>query len=394
MNQLDLFRVSFQTIIAQKMRTILSMLGIIIGVITIILVVSIGTWAQKQVQDQFQNLSVNTIMIFPTRWFTLTTDDVTMIAESPYIASAAGFYQGSSAVSNGDTSSTLAVLWITSDIFSIVSLKAEVGQLFTSDEDKNKDVILWYGAFTQLFPSAKPADVLNTIVTINKKDYTIVSVLTKAWGGFGPLSFDDSVYVPLTTFEKYIAPGSRNSAQLRITAIAKDTDSVANAVEDATTKINDEYEIDSSDSKFRVIDAWSTVSTAQQSAQTLNYLLIGIAAIVFLVSGIGIMNVMFASVAERTKEIGILKSIGADQSSILRQFLLESLILTAVGSIIGVIIGELIIYINPFGSTLTLLRSTWWDILAVSFAMITWLFFGRYPAWKASQLDPVDALRT
>jgi putative ABC transport system permease protein len=122
--------------------------------------------------------------------------------------------------------------------------------------------------------------------------------------------------------------------------------------------------------------------------------LIGIASIVFLVSWIGIMNVMFASVAERTKEIGILKSIGADQWSILNQFLLESLILTWFGSLIGAVLGELVIRRSPFGTTLPLERTLSGDLISIAFAMITGLFFGRYPARKASKMDPVDALRS
>jgi putative ABC transport system permease protein len=105
------------------------------------------------------------------------------------------------------------------------------------------------------------------------------------------------------------------------------------------------------------------------------------------------MNVMFASVAERTKEIGILKSIGANQSSVLWQFLLESFVLTLLGSLVGVIVGEAVIIFDPFGTTLPLLRSVYGDIMAVIFAMMTGIFFGWYPAWRASKLDPVDALR-
>lgn len=394
MKFIDLLTTSRSTIIAQKMRTALSMLWIIIWVITIILVSAIGSGAQKQVQAQFKNLSVNTIMLFPMRWLSLSQEDVDLVKQSANVASAAWFYQWNSSISSASTTSSFAILWITSDMFNIVSLNKQAGELIDDTMEKDKNVLLWYGVFTQLFPDTKPEDVVWQTVSINKKEFTIIWVLKKAWWWFGPLSFDDSAYVPLKSFEKYIATSARNSPQLRITALAKDTPLVSKAVEEITTIINEKYKLESTDNKFRVIDAGSTVSTAQESAKTLKYLLIGIASIVFLVSWIGIMNVMFASVAERTKEIGILKSIGADQWSILNQFLLESLILTWFGSLIGAVLGELVIWRSPFGTTLPLERTLSGDLISIVFAMITGLFFGRYPARKASKMDPVDALRS
>lgn len=391
----DLFGTSLYAIVSQKLRTFLSMLWIIIWVITIILVVAIWTWAQKQVQEQFKSMSVNTIMVFPMRWLTFSTEDVEMLQESSYIKSVVGFYQSNSTVTASDgTASSFSILGITPSMFDIVSMKIDWWTMLGDEDAETRNVLLWYWALTQLFPDTKAADVIWNTVKINKKDYTVIGVFKKAWWGFGPLSFDDSVYVPLKTFEKNIARSWRNNAQLRITAIAKDTNVVAKAVEDMTDKINEKYEFDSTENKFRVIDAWSTVATAQENAKTLKYLLMWIASIVFLVSWIWIMNVMFASVAERTKEIWILKSIGADQHSILLQFLLESLMLTVVGSLIGVFVWELVIYRDPFGTSLPLQRTVSWDFIAVGFAMITWLFFWRYPAWKASKLDPVDALRS
>jgi putative ABC transport system permease protein len=131
--------------------------------------------------------------------------------------------------------------------------------------------------------------------------------------------------MPISTYQKYL---DKQDPSVRVSALVKDVDFVTEAVEDITDKIYEEYDIDSTANSIRVIDAGSSVAAAQANAKTLSVLLVGMATIVFIVSGIGIMNVMFASVAERTKEIGILKSIGADRTSILNQFLLESIILT------------------------------------------------------------------
>jgi len=135
----------------------------------------------------------------------------------------------------------------------------------------------------------------------------------------------------MKTFEKFIV---KQKPQLQVIALAKETKVVTQAVTDITESLNELHKLDSGSNSLRVIDAGSSVATAIENAKTLTYLLIGVASIVFIVSGIGIMNVMFASVAERTKEIGILKSIGANQNSVLWQFLLESFILTLLGSVI------------------------------------------------------------
>lgn len=369
------------------------MLGVIIGVITIILVVAIGQWAQKQVEAQFKSLNVNTIMVMANRGVELSQEDVDTIKESPYINSSAGFYRSSISITSDDASIgavSLSALGITSDLFNIISLKFDAGSMFDETVEKEKYVILGYGAFTQLFPEQSVSSVMNTSITIAKKDHTIVGVLKKSGAGFGPITFDDAVYFPLKTFEKFIV---QRKPQLQVISTAKETPMVTQAVEDVTQKLNDLHKLDSSSNSLRVIDAGSSVATAIENAKTLTYLLIGVASIVFIVSGIGIMNVMFASVAERTKEIGILKSIWANQESVLWQFLLESFILTLLGSIIGVVTGEFIIIFDPFGATLPLLRSFYGDTIAVVFAMMTGIFFWWYPAWRASKLDPVDALR-
>jgi putative ABC transport system permease protein len=393
MKKIDLFKISFASIVSNKLRTVLSMLGVIIGVITIILVVAIGTGAQKQVEAQFKSLNVNTIMVMANRGIQLNSEDVDLIKESPYIQASAGFYRSNVSVNSSNASAgtvSLAALGITSDLFDIISLKFDTGSMFDETMEKEKYVILGYGALTQLFPNQTAASVMNTSVTINKKDYTITGVLKKSGAGFWPLTFDDSVYFPIKTFEKFIV---KQQPQLQVIALAKDTKVVTQAVDNVTEKLNELHKLDAGSNSLRVIDAGSSVSTAIENAKTLTYLLIGVASIVFVVSGIGIMNVMFASVAERTKEIGILKSIGANQESVLWQFLLESFILTLLSSVIGVILWELIITIDPFGTSLPLIRSMYGDIIAVIFAMMTGIFFWWYPAWRASKLDPVDALR-
>lgn len=393
MKTTQLISLSWKSVLANKLRTLLSMLGVIIGVITIILVYAIGTGAQKAVEEQFKNLSVNTIFVFPMRWYTIELEDIDTLKETPAIKKIAWFYQSNTTVATESYNGSYSVVGMTMDMVDIISLKLAKWSLLSQENIDNKDkvVVLGNGVFTTLFPDIKPETVIGTTVKINKKDFTIVWVLSKAGGSFGMLSIDEAVYTPITTFSKNLV---RTQPPLRVAALATDTKLVATAVSNLTNKLNEMYEVEPSDNAFRVIDAGGSVATAQENAQMLSILLIGIASIVFLVSGIGIMNVMFASVAERTKEIGILKSIGANRSSILSQFLLESLMLTGFGSLIWLIIWEIIIGSNILGSSLPMIRSNSGDIIAILFAMATWLFFWRYPAHRASKLDPVDALRS
>jgi putative ABC transport system permease protein len=369
------------------------MLGVVIGVITIMLVNAIGTWAQQQVEQQFKNLSVNTLFVFPMRGYEVDTETIEVIKEVNEVSKVAGFYQTNTTVSNDLYSNSFAVVGMTPEMFDVISVKLLNGEFIadTHNEAKDRVVVLGNGIFRQLYPDQQATSVVGTTLIMNKKEFTILWVLDKAWGSFGMLSIDETLYVPSLTFEKTLV---RSKPPMRIAAIAKSTDMVAKAVENITNKLNEKYKVESADNAFRVIDAWGSVATAQENAAMLTMLLIGIASIVFLVSGIGIMNVMFAAVAERTKEIGILKSIGANRSSIMSQFLLESLILTWFASLLGVIIGEGIIMSNVLGSSLPMVRSNSGDLIAVVFAMATGLFFGWYPAWRASRLDPVDALRS
>jgi putative ABC transport system permease protein len=166
-------------------------------------------------------------------------------------------------------------------------------------------------------------------------------------------------------------------------------------MDELTTILREAHRLkDSQADDFRLKDQWTKVTSAQDSATTMNLLLTLVAIIVLVVSWIWIMNVMFAWVAERTREIWILKSIWAKRSDILNQFLIESVVLSVIGWIVWVMIWEILIPVIDIYAGMTTIRSTMWMLLAFSFSVIVWVFFGYYPAYKASKLDPVDALRS
>ena len=400
---LETLAMAFESLRYNKLRTILSMLGVIIGVSTVIAVFSIGQGAQTAVDEQFAGLSAKTIIVMggfggrpgggASRSSKLDISDVAVIREqSQYIEASTGVVQGNASLSHDLIDESFAVVGTDLEFFDISKLEAVSGRLFTEEEaaSKEKIAIIGSGVKEAFFPEG--GDPLGSVLTINSKKFEVIGVLKEAGGNVGRISKDDTVYMPFETARSSILG---NNASVMLTLEANSVDSVEAATEEATQILREEHNLkDSQDDDFRLMDAGSMVGAAQESAQLMTALLTMVAAIVLLVSGIGIMNVMFVTVAERTREIGIAKAIGAKREDILSQFLFESIILSAIGGLIGIVIGQAAIpLISRFGgiavtSTLT------GQVLGFSFSALVGIVFGFYPALKASRLDPVDALRS
>jgi|SaaInlV_100m_DNA_6_1039743.scaffolds.fasta_scaffold01428_9 putative ABC transport system permease protein len=392
----DIIRMALESLYWNKLRTFLSTLGIIIGVSTISLVIAIWLWAQQDIEDQFKTLSVTAIAINPvnTEWTTskLDLDDVYLIKEkASYVESVTAYVNGKLQASTADASIQAWILWVTPDIFEVSNLPLLNWELFTQEALDNRDkiAVLWYWMVQDLF--AGDTDIIWETVTINRKKIKVVWVLEETWGAIWPVSYDDSIYMPYTTAESVLW----SAWSTRMTALANDIDSIEFAMWELTVILRDAHRLkDSQTDDFRLKDQWTKVTSAQDSANTMNLLLTLVAIIVLVVSWIWIMNVMFAWVAERTREIWILKSIWAKRGDILNQFLIESVVLSVIGWIVWVLIWELLIPVIDTYAWMTTIRSTMWMILAFTFSVIVWVFFGYYPAYKASKLDPVDALRS
>lgn len=390
---------AFESLLTKKTRTILSMLGIIIGVSTVIAVFAIGQGAQQAVDEQFQGLSANSIIVMSMRGrdstssSKLQTSDSKVIAtEAEHISDATAIIQGNVSASINSESDTFEAMGVEENYFEISSIKIEQGRLFDEEDIDNKEKVIILGSGVAETLSLEAADAIGQILKIDGRQFEIIGVAEETGRSMGPSSMDDTIYVPITTAEKSVLGGN---AQVRIYVLADDVDNVEIATEELTTALRIEHKLkDSQEDDFRVMDAGAMVGAAQDSAELMTVLLTSVAAIVLIVSGIGIMNVMFVTVAERTKEIGIAKAIGGKREDILGQFLLESIILSMVGGLLGVILGSSII---PIFSRLNLMAVAFsWQgiIIAFSFSALVGIFFGFYPALKASRLDPVDALRS
>lgn len=391
----DIIKMSFWSLYANKLRTFLSTLWIIIWVSTISLVIAIWLWAQKDIEDQYKTLSVTAIAINPinTEWSTskISLEDVDIIkSKSNYVESISAYINWKLESSISGNSISAGILWVTPDIFEVSNLPLLKGDYLNDESLKSREkiAVLWYWIVQDLFWWNE--NILWEMVTIWKKKIKVVWILQETWWSIWPVNFDDNIYLPYTTAESLLW----NAWTTRMTALATDINSIEFAMSELTTILREAHRLkDSQADDFRLKDQWTKVTSAQDSTATMNLLLTLVATIVLVVSWIWIMNVMFAWVAERTREIWILKSIWAKRSDILNQFLIESIVLSVMWWIIWVLLWELLIPFIDNYAGMTTIRSTMWMLLAFSFSVVVWIFFGYYPAYKASKLDAVDAIR-
>lgn len=317
----------------------------------------------------------------------LTTDDVEdIITIVPNVEAASILASGDAAVDGGELEeeTTYTAAGVQAEYADISNLSILYGEFFTEDDniDKSKVCVLGYTAAQEIFGAAYAAQ--GDIVTIEGKNYEVIGVLAQMGSVSSGLSPDETIYLPYETAAKYVF-GSEISPQ--ITVVASDVKEVETVMENIETVLKENY----SDTEFTLTDAGSKMEAATSSANTLSMLLIAVAAIVFVVGGIGIMNVLFVTVKERTQEIGILKALGCHKREILLEFLLEACLISLFGGVIGVGLGYGLVPLVEFlGMRCEPLAAG--GVLSLAFAIVTGTVFGFYPAFKASRLTPIEAL--
>jgi putative ABC transport system permease protein len=386
------------------MRAFLTMLGIIIGVGSVISMVAIASGAKESLSANIQANGTNVIMIFASSGQkshgarmgrdtnkTLTVKDAEAIVAncksvqfaSPQIRQVARTIYKTQNWSTG-------VLGGNEDYFDIRNWKAEAGRTFTKNELTSSAKVCVIGSVVADNLFANEAPVGNTI-RINKIPFKVVGVLeTKGQSGFGG-NMDDTVIIPYTTAMQRFYKKTYLSM---IICSAKDRDSVNDAKDEITTLLRQRHHLaKGTEDDFDIRTQEDMLKMADETSKFLSLLLGSIASVSLLVGGIGIMNIMLVSVTERIREIGIRMAVGAKRKDILLQFIIEAIVLSVVGGLIGVGLGYLIAWIISAIAKWKTLVSIESIILAVSFSLAIGLFFGLYPAWKASKLDPIEALR-
>jgi putative ABC transport system permease protein len=397
---------ALDSLFANKMRSGLTVLGIIIGVAAVIAMLAIGAGAQDTITGQISGLGSNLLFVFSGNMSEevrnsqpLTVYDAEAIADplqAPSVAGVAPVIQTNASASYGGQTVNTQVDGVTSDFLSIRNYELAEGENFSSDDllGQKSVAILAADVAKNLFD--RTDGVVGESIRVKGQPFRVIGVLaSKGGSSFG--SQDNFILVPFDTAQNRLVGGNRNEVDV-IYIQATTADSVTSAVDEISQILRSRHRINLTADDFTVFTQQDFVSTAQTITGVLTVFLGGIAAISLLVGGIGIMNIMLVSVTERTREIGLRKAIGARKRDILIQFLTESSLLSLFGGILGIILGWLIAFI--VGQVATSLGTPFNPqvgidaiLLATIFSTAVGLFFGLYPANRAANLEPVEALR-
>jgi putative ABC transport system permease protein len=392
MNKKQMLKLVLNNIYQNKFRAFLTTLGVIVGTATIFLVIAIGMGGEKQVADQFSSLSPETIIVSAAARGQvidpLTAADADNLASSPYISEAIPILQRSFTISYGSYSESGMVVGSLPILFENNGLIPEYGRLLDEDDNsRKKSYVVLGNELADTYSLGDNASLLGKQFTINSRKYEVIGILKASGNSSMNLSYDNAAYIPYENGLRLLF-GKNSSPTINV--LAKDINSVSLAMEDINSILEETHR--NAGNAFRVTNAGSRLTAAQESAKTMSSLLLGVAVIVLIVSGIGIMNVMFVTVKERTKEIGTLKALGAKKKEILEQFLLEAIFISLFGGITGVFIGAVLMpLMEKFDIPVAFSINS--IIFGLFFSVATGVFFGYYPAFKASELDKIDELR-
>jgi putative ABC transport system permease protein len=410
MSRSETLATAWHAIHAHSMRSLLTVLGILIGIAAVILTVGLGLGTQKDVSSQISSLGSNLLIVTPGSTTsssgvrggfgsatTLTEADATALGSktaAPDVAAVAPEKSASEELVNGTTNWTTTVVGTTTNWMDVRSRTIETGRFLDAADETGQttNIVLGSETATELFGT--PLFAVGRTVTVDDIPFTVVGVLASA-GSSSSTDLDDTAVVPLATAENQLVGGTDRTAVSTIYVKAASTGQISAADQETQSLLLNLHGItDSSDADFTVNSQDALVDTATSVYRTLTVLLTGIAALSLLVGGIGVMNIMLVSVTERTREIGLRKALGAPPGAIRGQFLTEASILGLGGGIVGAGLGILAAKVLPsmLDSSIVISLPAVFGSIAVALAI--GLVFGVYPAVRAARLAPIDALRS
>ena len=383
-------KMAVSSILSNKMRTFLTMLGMIIGVVSLVVLVSIVNGATDQVTDSIQAMGTNllTVQIQDDKENPFTVDEVMELTDLDSVAETAVLSQGNGTAKRARNSESITMYGTTAGYYNIKGLSLANGR-FLKQADQNQGtyvVVLNATAAEELFDTTR---CVGETVSLNGYHFTVIGVLEEEDSTVGNVSERLEAYIPFSVLSK-ITGNSRDVTNFYVSSA--DENSMDQVEQEITAYLYERLSGD--EDAFSVTNSSTIMETMSSVNDTMKWMLGGIAAISLLVGGIGIMNIMLVSVTERTKEIGIRKAIGARKRTILLQFLLEALLVSVIGCVIGIALAVIIIFgINHISTSLSASLSLQVVWIAIVFSVCIGVAFGIYPAQKAANKRPIDALR-
>ncbi|MBA3047486.1 ABC transporter permease [Patescibacteria group bacterium] len=404
---------SITALLANKARSFLTMLGIIIGVGAVIVIMAVGAGAQSLILAQVETLGTNLIGVMPGKSdeagpptsamgiviTTLTYEDVMALREKSNVPNAVdvvGYTNGTGTANWGSNSYDTNLKGVTVGYIEVEGGELDNGRFFSKEEETNLSRVAVIGSTVkkELFGES---EVIGQRIKIKKHTFEVIGVMAER-GTVAFQDYDDQILMPIKTMQKLIA-GVNYLGLIRIKIDSEEN--IDRAISDVEMTLRDQHDIadlsgDSDD--FSVRSAAEALDMITVITDALRYFLAAMAALSLIVGGIGIMNIMLVSVTERTREIGLRKAVGANNFNIMSQFLIEAVVVTLLGGIIGIIGGAVFSYLiaviaNFMGYDWAFVVSLLSIVLAIAVSTAVGLIFGLYPARKASMLEPVEALR-